>query len=113
MIATVLAFLQRWAAYIWTVESVYGLLVCWKLLQWVNASLKGEMPPAVREGLAYLSRLAWTAIATLVALVFVGVASYVSTAAWVQLATLGVLLLVPNAFTWIVYRAFALRGSGT
>lgn len=111
----VLAFLQRWAAYIWVAESIYGLLVCAKLLAWVSAGLKGELPPRARGALDVLARLGWVSASLFVLCTVVGVLSLAvlhvvpGWATFASLVTLVTLLAIPAALTWVLIKAVKLR----
>lgn len=112
----VLGTLSVWAPWIWSGSSVLGLIICVRLWHSVRSVRRDQAWKDLDEGdgllvtLLYFERLAITGGAILIGLAAVGMGSVVfDRNVWVSIATLLILLALPSALTWLVYRAFRLR----
>lgn len=122
----VLAFVREWSAALWSLGCVFGIAVVlylWGKTHTARTALSAIVQTdegLVRGTLREFERLALTVVVLLVALLAVGVISWFfvphtplppvmpTVQVVYALLTLGILIVLPEALTWIVYKAFRL-----
>lgn len=112
----VLLALRAWGPWIWSASSVVGVVICGRLWAAVHSARSKLAWRELDDDdsflvlLHYFERLAITGAGVLIALVIVGLSAKIAPGnAYVGIATFLILLVLPTAITWIVYRALTLR----
>ncbi len=111
-----LAFLQPWAAWIWTGSAAFGCAILVVLYRQVRGGRRRlawrdlDDDDGFLRLLVFFERFIATSFSFLVLLIAVGVASKIApTNALVGIGTLLILLGVPPFITWIAFRGVRLR----
>jgi hypothetical protein len=112
----ILTTLGKWAPWIWSGSATVGLVICERLWRAVHTARRDQAWRDLDDDdgflvtLLYFERLAITAGVLLAALIAVGLGSvFFEGNVYVKIGTLSILLVLPSAVTWLVFRAFKLR----